>query len=137
MSANDRWASYANDVMRQLAYGDKRRGFKPLGRELLQRMLAAKKSLVDDAEHVERIGGIVNPQQFQEKIYATLEYELGYRDSPDAGPADDGPQCTCDGLGECEACKASARAMLKHRGIAAPNQAAAEDDLVAFLDGEP
>lgn len=72
-----RYAVAANRMLLKLAYEDERRGFKPLGAELLQRLLAAKRDFVGMAEADERAGELWPEGEFDRTCQHGFEKLLG------------------------------------------------------------
>lgn len=58
------WAMTANKALLSLAYFDERRGFLPMGRELMWRCLDAKRDYVKIAEEAQANGEPMTPEEF-------------------------------------------------------------------------
>lgn len=71
------WAMAANKILFAIAYQDERRGFKPMGKEALDRCLAAKRDYVEMAEDAERHGQAWDTGEFNRMCREGFEKLLG------------------------------------------------------------
>lgn len=74
-----RWAIAANKILFAVAYGDLRRGFLPMGKELLERALVIKADFVAMGEASERDGEPMSGKEFDNLCRDGFRKLLGTR----------------------------------------------------------
>lgn len=72
-----KWAVAANKLLFQMAYQDERRGFKPMGKELLARCLRIKADYVRMAEDADAAGEPMDGMEFSDMCREGFAQALG------------------------------------------------------------